>query len=76
MKLKILDEVMRGIRINNIKLSQEELADSMGLERTYILKIEHGKKKVTMKILGLIRNGLGIAVSDFFLLYNKKEGIK
>ena len=48
----------------------------MGLERTYILKIEHGKKKVTMKILGLIRNGLGIAVSAFFLLYNKKEGIK
>ena len=76
MDLEILGEIIREIRQKNTKLSQEELADAIGLERTYISKIESGKKNITIETLGLICKGLGIAVSDFFLLYDKRVGTK
>lgn len=76
MNLVILGEIIREIRQKNTKLSQAELAASIGLERTYISKIESGKKNVTVETLGLICNGLKINVSDFFLLYDKKTGTK
>ena len=43
MNLVILGETIKYIRLNNTKLSQEDLADKVGLERTYISKIESGK---------------------------------
>ncbi len=71
MNLVILGETIKYIRLNNTKLSQEDLADKVGLERTYISKIESGKKNVTVETLGSICDGLGITVADFFKLYEK-----
>lgn len=72
MDLVVLGDVIREIRQKQTKLSQEELADLIGLERTYISKIESGKKNITIETLALICNGLKISISDFFLIYDKK----
>jgi transcriptional regulator with XRE-family HTH domain len=63
-----------GNRIRELRkqkmLSQEALAHISEIDRTYMTKIETGKKNVTVKILEKIIKGLGITFEDFF-----KEGI-
>lgn len=72
MDLEILGDTLRFIRLNSTKLSQEDLADKVGLERTYISKIESGKKNVTVETLGSICEGLGITVTYFFNMYEQR----
>ena len=74
MNLIILGEIIRETRLNNTTMSQEELAEKVGLERTYISKIESGKKNVTIETLGVICEGLGIKLSDFFKIYDDRVG--
>ena len=56
---------IRECRINQ-KLSQEELADLVGLHRTYIGSIERGEKSITIVTAQKIANGLKIKLSDLF----------
>ena len=72
MDLMILGETLRYIRINITNISQEDLADKVGLERTYISKIESGKKNITLETLSSICDGLGLSISNFFIKYDKQ----
>ncbi|MGO4571036.1 helix-turn-helix domain-containing protein [Microvirga sp. 2TAF3] len=43
-----------------LRLSQEELGDRAGLDRTYIGQVERGRRNPTMVSLQRIAHGLGI----------------
>ena len=51
---------------NNLKISQEELADRANVHRTYIASLEVGKRNVSIVTLEKIVNALEITLSDFF----------
>lgn len=59
-----------GNRIKELRLksglSQEKLANISEIDRTYITKVENGKKNVTIQCLSKICNGLNITLKDFF----------
>lgn len=57
--LKKFGEKLRNERLK-IKLSQEALADEVGLHRTYIGMIERGQKNVTLKNLKKISKALNV----------------
>jgi len=60
---------LRSIRISR-NLSQEELGEITGLDRTYISGLERGKRNPTLKVIALIGLSLGITASQLL------EGIK
>ncbi len=59
-----------GFRIkelrNNLGLSQEELADMAGLDRTYITSVENGHRNITIGTLEKIIIQLGVTFNEFF----------
>ena len=61
-------------------ISQEELADKSGLDRTYVSGIERGVRNPTLKVLGKLSCGLGISLEALFAtaerisLQTKREG--
>ena len=45
------------------KLSQEQLADVCGFDRTYISLIERGKRNISFTNLATLAQGLGLSIS-------------
>lgn len=58
-----------AVRCARIKLwlSQEELADCCGLDRSYIGGIERGERNPSVTVISRIAGGLKISVSDLFV---------
>jgi transcriptional regulator with XRE-family HTH domain len=54
---------LRAIR-NSRNLSQEELGQITGLDRTYISGLERGKRNPTLRVIASIASGLGITASE------------
>lgn len=48
------------------KLSQQKLALMIGVERSYLAKIEAGKRNPTVDCLEKIATGLGLPLEAFF----------
>lgn len=65
---KVLSENMRKIR-SDLGLSQESLADTCGLHRTYISDVERGERNVSIDNIEKIAQALKVSVSDLL----KKE---
>lgn len=57
--------VIRSLR-NQKRLSQEELAQRAGLDRTYLSGIERGQKNITLESLECIISGLSLTPEEFF----------
>ncbi len=59
-----------GLRIKELRkkqsLSQEELADIAGLDRTYINSVENGKRNISLINIEKIANAFGLSLKDFF----------
>lgn len=59
-----------GKRIQDLRkskaLSQEKLALSAGIDRTYLAGIESGKRNATILSLEKISKALGVELKDFF----------
>ena len=59
-----------GKRIKELRcamgLSQEKFAMDVGLDRTYIASVEHGKRNISIVNLARIWTALGITGSNFF----------
>lgn len=57
-----------GMRIKTLReglhLSQEQLADKCGFDRTYISMIERGKRNMSFSNLSKIAAGLDVSVSQ------------
>ena len=62
-KLEKLGEIIRQYR-NEKKLSQEELADLCGFDRTYISLVERGKRNLSFSNLCVFADSLNISVSE------------
>lgn len=62
--------VQIGLRIKELRaeadLSQDELAYSIDMARSYLAEIETGKRNVSVQNLECIANGLGITLDEFF----------
>jgi transcriptional regulator with XRE-family HTH domain len=59
-----------GSRVKELRkeqgLSQEELAHSAGLHRTYIGMIERAEKNLTLNNIEKIANALEVDITEFF----------
>lgn len=47
-------------------LTQEELADRAGLDRSYIGGVERGDRNPTLSVIEKIAEGLGITLAELF----------
>ena len=51
---------------NNLGLSQEELANIVELDRTYITSVERGKRNISIVNIEKLANALNVTLSVFF----------
>lgn len=66
MDVKILvGKRVRELR-NKLGISQEELADIAGLDRTYITSIECGKRNISIVNIERVARALGVTLREFF----------
>ena len=66
MVCKLFGDRIRELR-NNIGLSQEKFALSIGMDRTYYSSVESGKRNVSLCNIKKIADGLGVSLSDLFV---------
>ena len=68
MNTKILIKLGERIKFYRLKcgLTQEKLAEKVGVHQTYIGKLEIGKINASVKTLFIISRALGIKLSDIF----------
>ena len=69
-KVKV-GETIKFLRIKNTYLSQEEFASKIGLERTYLSRVESGQKNITLETLDIICKGLEVTITEFFIVYDE-----
>ena len=66
MDIKLLvGKRVRELR-NSIGISQEELADLAGLDRTYITSVECGKRNISSVNIEKLANALQVSLKEFF----------
>lgn len=66
MDIKLLvGKRVRELR-NSIGISQEELADLAGLDRTYITSVECGKRNISIVNIEKLANALQVSLKKFF----------
>ena len=51
---------------NKLGISQEELADLAGLDRTYITSVECGKRNISIVNIEKLATALNVTIKDFF----------
>ena len=71
MWLSALGEAISERRLH-INMTQQELADSSGVHRTYVSDIERGTRNVTVTTANKISLALEIATSKLFSIADKK----
>ena len=62
---KLVGKRLKELRVSQ-KLSQETLANSVEMSRTYYAEVETGKRNVTVKNLKRLTDGLGVSLQEFF----------
>lgn len=59
-----------GMRIKELRasqdISQEQFAQRIGMDRTYLASIEVGQRNVTLQNLAKMANGFDMTLSEFF----------
>jgi len=66
MDIKLLvGKRVRELR-NSIGISQEELADIVGLARTYITSVECGKRNISIVNIEKLAKALNVTLAEFF----------
>ncbi|AGH51399.1 hypothetical protein G432_18405 [Sphingomonas sp. MM-1] len=65
LKSNAFGEAVRAKRIA-AELTQEELADRSGLDRSYIGGVERGERNPTLNVIERIALGLGVGLADLF----------
>lgn len=51
---------------NKLGISQEELADIAGLDRTYITSVECGKRNISIVNIDKLSRALNVTLKEFF----------
>jgi len=65
-----LGGLIRGFRVRK-GFSQQRFARYAGIDRSYYAKIERGEAEVSLTILRSITKGLGLKLSELFLVLEK-----
>lgn len=68
MEKEILIEFGNRVKFlrQNMKLTQEQLAQKTGLHKNYIGMVERGERNPSLLNIRIIANGLGVAISELF----------
>jgi len=67
MTLEMIGNRIRFLRINKTNLSQEDFASLIGVDRTYLSRVESGKQNLTVEMLiKICEIGFAISFTDFF----------
>ena len=69
----ILSENIRRYRLSK-NLSQEGLAETCGLHRTYVGSVERGERNVTLSTLEVFATALGVPVPELLVKKKAKSG--
>ncbi len=64
-------ERVRELRTQKGALSQERLADEVGVHRSFIGRVERGETNITLANLYRICAGLGVTLAEFFHDFEK-----
>ena len=56
-----------------LRLSQEELAERAGLDRTYVSGIERGRRNPTLEVQQRLADGLGVDLDVIFATARTKS---
>jgi len=62
---------VKELRLSKKCMNQEEFANIIGWDKTYLCRVESGKQNITIDNIVAICKGLGITLSDFFEVFNK-----
>lgn len=57
---------IKELRINNLNMTQNELADKLKWDRTFLSRVESGKQNITIDSLEHVCKTLNISLKDFF----------
>lgn len=68
MNIKVLENLGKNLKRYRLEqgLTQEELAEKVGIHPTYVGKLEAGKNNVSVKMLFKISRALKITLYDIF----------
>ena len=66
---------IKEIRMFQLKISQDELADKIGWDRSFLSRVESGKQNITIENLNAVCNGLDVSLKDFFKSFEDKINI-
>ncbi len=66
MEQKKVGERIKKLRIELTNMSQEEFAKHIGVDRTYMSRLESGQKNPTLETLNKVCDGLNITLKVFF----------
>ena len=64
-KKKAFGNRLKELR-NKKKMTQAQLSQESGIDRTFIAHIEAGSKNVTIETMGFLFQGLGVTYNYFF----------
>lgn len=64
------ERVQLGARIRHLRkeqgLSQRTLSLMIGLDRSYLIAVEHDRRNITLSNIARIAGGLGVSLSELF----------
>lgn len=67
---KAIGKRVKELRIVKLDWNQEQLADKLGWDRTFISRVETGQQNITIQKLNELCNGLDITLKDFFSTFD------
>lgn len=73
---KNIDSIRFGDAVRRARaaagLTQEDLADKAGLDRSYVGGVERGERNPTLEVIAKLAKGLGISLSELFAGFSSK----
>jgi transcriptional regulator with XRE-family HTH domain len=67
--IRVIADNVRSLR-KAADLSQEELADEAGVDRTYISQVERAQRNITVSVLAKIANALKVSPDKLLVASN------
>lgn len=64
---------IKKLRVSKLKITQEEFAKILGVDRTYLSRVESGRQNITLNTLMDICSKLDVSLSEFFGPFIEKE---
>ena len=70
---EMIGERIKQYRISKKCMNQEEFANELGWDKTYLSRVETGKQNITIDNLVLVCETLNITLKDFFDVFDRMD---